>query len=290
MDFLAKTSDGAPVILLHDSSAPRYRPGFHLKYLRAEFHTTCLIRSGDAEVDGQFAMIYCDAAAIELHEMFVRAVAAAIADLPIHADTDDIQRRFQKLSDLFRNFSRPSSRELIGMWAELFVIANSNNIYAAMSAWRTDPGERFDFSWHGGQLEVKATTKAIRSHDFSLEQLRTPKKGDGFIVSFLLQSLNGGVGIMDLATVIEANISSHPELRQKLWNNIASDLGADFGETGDKKFDSSYAGRNAVLYAMRDIPSPQFQPDPRITSIRFVADLTSVLSTATGHSLESLLA
>lgn len=95
---------------------------------------------------------------------------------------------------------------------------------------------------------------------------------------------------MDLAAAIEAEIPRQNELRQKLWTNIASDLGNDFSESLDRQFDMSYTVRNAVLYKVEDIPAPVFPDDPRITSVRFVAELSSVLPTATGINLENILA
>lgn len=289
MDFLGKTSEGAPIVLLHDASVPKYRPGFQLKYLKAEFHTTCLINSDKGVADGQFAIISCDPTVTELHDMFIRAVLASVNDLLLESSTDDLQLRFQKLADLFRHLSKPGVREVTGLWAELFVIEKSRNVPAALRAWRNSPTERFDFSWGGNQLEVKATTKPIRAHEFGLEQLARPENGRLFVASFLLQQLNGGSGIMDLASSIESHIQRENELREKLWRNIAADLGAEFNEAVDRQFDIAYAGRNGVLYAAEDVPIPHFPNDPRITSVRFVSDLSSVLPTATGFSLEALL-
>jgi hypothetical protein len=289
LDFLAKTGEGAPVVLLQDSSAPRYRPGFQLRYLRAEFHTTCLIRSGQIEANGQFAIISCDPSTPELFELFVRTVTAAVADLSVGAGTDEIQSQFESLVNLFRRFAKPAGREITGLWAELFVVLRSKNIAAALSAWRNAPAERFDFSWTEGQLEVKATTNPIRAHEFALEQLKNPDGKKSYVASLLLQPLSGGMGIMDLAAAIEGQIPSDGDLRHKLWMNIASDLGNDFSELLDRQFDLSYAGRNAVLYSAGDIPAPAPPDDSRITSIRFVADLSSVLPTVTGVDLENVL-
>ncbi len=288
-DFLGKTSEGAPIVLLHDASKPRYRAGFQLKFLKAEFHTTCLVHSDKGEADGQFAIISCDPVATDLHEMFIRSVSASVSDLSVGSETDELQSRFQKLADLFRQFSRPGGRELTGLWAELFVIERSRDVAGALRAWRSTSTERFDFSWSTGQLEVKATTKAIRSHEFGLEQLQDSENRRSFVASFLLQPLNGGKGAMDLAASIESRIYGENKLREKLWQNIAGDLGADFSDAVDKQFDIAYAARNGVLFASSDIPAPHFEDDPRITSVRFVSDLSSVLPTATGISLETLL-
>lgn len=64
---------------------------------------------------------------------------------------------------------------------------------------------------------MKATAKELRQHEFALEQLQPPLGGIGYVASVLLQPLNGGLGVIDLANEIEAKLASEPQLRQKLW-------------------------------------------------------------------------
>ena len=60
--------------------------------------------------------------------------------------------------------SLPREGRYSGLWAELFVIAKSADVESALRAWRSGFFDRFDFSWPGKCLEVKATTKALRAH------------------------------------------------------------------------------------------------------------------------------
>ena len=233
-------------------------------------------------MEDQFAVISCDASTPELHEVFVRCVAAAVEQLPPIASTSELQRCVQSLLDLFRALGRPSNREVTGLWAELFVIHQSNNVARALECWHTDPFERFDFSWPAGCLEVKAAVKDARQHEFALEQLKSPIGGAGYVASMLLQPLSGGVGVADLANAIDRIVAVHPVLRQKLWENIAAALGSDFSERLDRRFDSSYAQRSLAVYAMSDVPAPQQPIDPRITALRFRVDMTGVTSSLPG--------
>ena len=91
---------------------------------------------------------------------------------------------------------------------------------------------------------------------------------------FLLQVQSGGIGVVDLANEIEASVANEPNLRQKLWENIAATLGNDFSERLDRTFDASYATRSLAVYAMGDVPALQFPSDPRITAVRFRVDLS----------------
>lgn len=147
-----------------------------------------------------------------------------------------------------------------------------------ITAGHDDQFERFDFSWPGGCIEVKATVREQRLHEFALEQLQAPITGQGFVASLLLQPMSGGVGIMDLAKSVEAEISDDPMLKQKLWENVTSALGSDFSNRLDRRFDPSYAERQLIVFAMNDIPAPKQPENPRITSIRFCADLSDIQS------------
>lgn len=283
-DFIAKGGDGGPVFLLRDSSPANYSPAIELKHIGVRFHCTCRVTTASGAVEDQFAMIFCDAGAPELHEVFVRCLAAAVEQLPVNSGTPDLQRCIQSLLDLFRALGRPSSREVTGLWAELFVIARSKNVPQILRAWHSDPFERFDFSWPSGCLEVKAAVRELRRHDFALEQLKPPLGGAGYVVSVLLQTLSGGVGVVDLANEIEARVAGEPQLRQKLWESIVAALGGDFSERLDRQFDPSYAERSLIVYAMEDVPAPCQPADPRVSGIRFHADLSTVSSSLGGNS------
>lgn len=283
-DFLAKASDGGPVFLLQDSSPASYSPTIELKHISVQFHSTCRVTNGGGAVADQFAVISCNAAVPELHEVFIRCLAATVEQLPAVASTSDLQRCVQSLLDLFRALGRPNSREVTGLWAELFVIAKSRNVAQALRAWHADQLERFDFSLPSGRLEVKATVNELRQHDFALEQLRSPLDGAGYIASVLLQAQSGGVGVIDLGNEIEGSVATEPTLRQKLWENIAAALGNDFSDRLDRAFDASYAARSLAVYAMNDVPTLHQPKDPRITAVRFRVDLSAVTSSLPGSA------
>lgn len=287
-DFLAKSTGGAPVFLLHDASAAAYTPGVTLRHLSAQFHATCRVLSSNGPSEGQFAVVACDAAVPELFELFVRCVSVAVAALPLDAKTADIEACVRSLISLFRAMASPSGREIAGLWAELFVITRANDTATAVKAWHADTFERFDFSVPGGVLEVKATQGGVRVHDFSLEQLAAPSGGFGLVASLLLQPLTNGLGVMDLASTIDAALGGRNDLRQRLWSNVAAALGSDFGEKLDRRFDESYAERRLMLYRMVDIPAPKQPRDSRVSEIRFRTDLTTVTSSVGQSAAKTL--
>ena len=288
-DFLARNDDGAPMFLLHDSSAAKYNPGISFRHLSAEFHATCRVHTDVVDIEDQFCLVWCDAEAPELHEMFVRCVSAAIEELPESCSTRELESCISKLRDLFSALARPSAREISGLWSELFIIARCGNSLHALSLWHEDQFDRFDFSSSSLHIEVKSTVRGPRAHEFALEQLKKPAEGAGFVVSIVLQPLTGGISVLDLAREIETEASGFPRLKQKLWENVTKTLGADFSEKLDKRFDQSFAERSLAVYAMNDIPRPETPSDPRITALRFVSDLTAVSSSLPDDPVENLI-
>lgn len=287
-DFLARGANGAPIFLLHDASEAQYSPGVQFRYLTAQFHATCHVHADGEDLEGQFALISCDGSVPDLHEIFVRCFGAAIEELPAISGTRELNSCIQKLLDLFKALTQPGRREVSGLWAELYVIANSGDIVTALTKWHENSFDRFDFSWEDGCLEVKSSVKLIRLHEFSLEQLMVPLNGVGYVVSLLMQPLTGGAGVLDLAAIIEAAVQHSPVLKQKLWRNVAEALGSDFSDKLDKRFDISYTERRLVVYAINDVPRPESPSDPRVTSIKFSVDLTTVVSSLSKSSISNL--
>jgi hypothetical protein len=277
------------VFLLHDSSAAKYNPGIHYRHLSAEFHATCRVRTDAVEIEDQFCLVRCDAETPELHELFVRCVSAAIEELPENCSTRELESCISKLRDLFSALARPSAREISGLWSELFVISRCKNSVRALSLWHEDQFDRFDFSSSALHIEIKSTVRGLRAHEFALEQLQQPVEGAGFVVSMVLQPLTGGISVLDLAREIEAEVTKFPRLKQKLWENVAKTLGADFSDNLDKRFDQAFAERGLTVYSMNDIPRPETPSDPRITALRFVSDLTAVSSSLPDASAENLV-
>jgi hypothetical protein len=278
-DFLAKSAAGSPVFLLTDAGTVKYTPGTVFRHVSVQFNVMCRVQSPTGTVDGQFAVLACDASVPELYELFVRCVHAAVRQLPVDALTRHIEACVRSLLDLFRTISAPGVRDIVGLWAELFIIAQVTDTSAAVRAWHSDTFERYDFSWSSGVLEVKATQGNVRAHEFALEQLEIPSGARGLVASTLLQPLTNGVGILDLATQIDAALFQEPALRSRLWSNIVAALGSDFSEKLDRRYDVSFAERHLAIFNMSDIPAPTKPSDRRVSSVRFRSDLTTVSST-----------
>lgn len=287
-DFLGKNEQGAPVFLVADDGEAVYRPVVQHRHLSAAFCMLCRLNVDGTEVVGRFALIQFEGSAPELHELFIRCVRAAIADLPASVQTPEIEARVNRLLGLFRALSRPAGREVSGLWAELFCIFSSGDIPVAVDRWHTDNTELFDFSWGQGRLEVKSTVSAFRIHEFALDQLQPPNGGAGYVASLILKGANGGYGVLDLARRIEQQLQGQLALQTKLWTVLVLSLGADFSEALDRRFDTDLAGKQLMVFRMEDIPSLSPVADDRISSVRFRADLSTVQSSLSLTGLAAL--
>ena len=287
-DFLAKAENGAPLFLLHDSSPAKYVPEISFRHLSAQFHVTCRVVVEAQALEDQFCLVSCDSATPELFELFIRCVSAAVEGIPANAGTRELEASIVQLRDLFRALTAPSSRELIGLWAELYVILRCGRCVDALRVWHSDQFDRFDFSSDAFCVEVKATVRTTRVHEFAMEQLEPPAEGTGLVASLLLQPLTGGLGVLDLARRIEDAARSDAKLRLKLWQNVAAALGADFSVGLDRQFDTSFADRNLAVYAMTDIPRPEKPIDCRVTGLRFFVEMATVSSSLQKTPLQEL--
>jgi hypothetical protein len=197
--------------------------------------------------------------------------------------TTEIEKVIHELLEIFRTLSEPATKEITGLWAELWTISHSNNIPRALELWHSEIYDRFDFSSPNVYVEVKSTTRNFRIHDFSLEQLNYPEDGKGFVISVILQAVSGGIGVLDLAREIEASLLGFPDLERKLWTVITKSLGSDFSKKIDKRFDAAFAAKNFLVYLMDDIPTVGPINDGRISNVKFSVDLSSVPSSLKGN-------
>nr|WP_286206765.1 PD-(D/E)XK motif protein [Thauera linaloolentis] len=250
----------------------------------------CRLNVDEAEVVGKFALIRFEGNEPELHELFIRCVRAAIADLPASTQTPEIEARVNRLLSLFRALARPAGREISGIWAELFCIATSGNVPLAVERWHNDNAEAFDFSWGQGRLEVKSTVGTFRVHEFSLDQLQPPSGGSGYVVSLMLKAANAGEGVLDLAKKVEVSLNDDVSLQAKLWALLVQSLGSDFSEALDRRFDVELAAKQLMLFRMEDVPSLPTISDNRISSVRFKSDLSSVQSSLSSNGVAALKA
>ncbi len=275
---------GAPTILLSVSgNRSERRPlSIALEHLSVQYDIECRISSlhGGTET-GQFTIIRCIEADIILQTYFLRVIAALIESIGDSPSRNKISQAINQLLELFRALAAPSLNTVRGLWAELFLIAQSCDPSALIAAWHSTPDDVYDFCDGAQRIEVKSTGTRIRQHHFKLEQLRPPTKTNILVASLFVERAGGGVSFEELLDKVRSRIASSPELVFHLERTVGLTLGEGLKQAMDERFDFELAQDSLAFFKAEDIPSVNSDLPPGVSEIHFKSDLTHLHPTET---------
>ena len=273
---IAKDIDGCPTLLL---SLPTDQTGandtFRLENVAIESDVLCRVSSTDGRRhNDRFTILRCTSSDRSMHSYFLRIVDALIRQLGSCPSRSGLTNALRLLANLFSALSQPSSRSIQGIWAELFVIANGRRPVALLRAWRTNAGERFDFSSESQRIEVKSTSGQARRHHFSLAQLDSHDETDTVIASMFVRSNGRGISLVQLVDQLTDAVSGTQESELTLQNIIAGTLGVNWREAGERLFDPDIARRSLNFYRRGSIPRLGPVTPDGVSEVSFVSDLS----------------
>ncbi len=278
--FLAKGLAGEPVLLLRAGKRRVPRIPLGLRHVQVEFEVDCTVQdtSGDATaapVSATFCRAVCDPATPSLHPLFVHALSGAVECLPAELSPGEADRFFDDVLELFRAFAVPARTSVLGLWGELFIIAVSPCREAFVTGWHVLPDQAFDFAFPNAYLEVKATARQNRQHEFALTQLRGTHL-PVFVASIVAELSDAGETIFDLASAIQGDLT--PANRAKLWRLVAESVGGDVDGAGELRILRTAATNSLRFYSASMLPAPDVPAVlmPCISSVRFSLDLDRV--------------
>lgn len=270
-DYIASGQQQQPVLLLSCASSPGLkRPPIRLQHLTVEFGIRFRVRASAGIVEDDFVVVSLRSDELGLAEAFCLAADALLAALPSAPSASDIEKAVREFVELLSALSLPSTRAVAGLWAELWLVSVAANPRAAITAWHSDPTDRFDFSFSGHFVEVKATEGEERIHDFSYEQLRLGEAPIS-VASLRLRRAQRGKSISDL--VFELQVGLTAELRTKLVRNVFGAIGRSISEASELRFDTSFAGANLRTIAAERVPVVTIPEGSPISSVRFRVNL-----------------
>lgn len=274
--FLAKGKAGEPVLLLKSLKRRFPRIPLGLRHVQVDFEVSCTVRDSEVKDDsalvvGTFCRASCDPTAPNLHPLFVHALTGAAEELPAELTSEDADAFFDNAVELFRALSLPPRNSVLGLWGELFVISISPNPEFLIKGWHTSTEQRFDFTFPNCFLEVKATVRDNRQHEFSLGQLRrdTPIA----IASLIVEASDVGDNVFDLASSFQGSLS--PINRTKLWRLVAESVGGDADQMADIRYLRTAASNSLRFYDAKSLPAPEIPIAAQtcISSVNFSMDL-----------------
>lgn len=275
---IGKDNDGNPIIFLNaHSSGNTSFPNIQLKNLSVNFNIRCKISIGSVDEENNFTVISLISEQEELKSYFLELMYLLILTLGKTPTLLDIQREIYRFIDLFTELKKTPLKSVQGLWAELLIIEQSNDLQTFIQSWHKEPTAKYDFTHKFQNLEVKSTSSRKRQHHFSIEQLTTLPSNFVTIASVFVEQTNNGMCIEDIKNKIVAKIPNEFELQYTINLIIAKTLGSSVTDVLNVKFNYELAVQSIAFYDAQNIPTIRPQHIAQeISDIHFKVDLSNL--------------
>ena len=191
-----------------------------------------------------------------------------------------------RLASIFQRVRHPPSRSLNGLVGELYVILSSGDAAKSLTAWRSDSGSMFDFTYGDIRLEVKSTTTRTRMHYFSYSQCNPPFGTHAVVASMHVEQTGGGVSLGSIIDGIEDRLPERPDLMLKLHETVATTLGNSAKEAFARRFDLRLAESSVRFYDLEGVPAMRGDLPTGVADVHFRSDVSLAASIPLGALLD----
>ena len=281
---LGKDSAGAPALLIQlPSGQATDSSPIRLRHLYVAHDVACVIHRDHGTESGKFSVLACVEADRATEGYFLRVVEALLPGLGESPDARSVNQAVDSLVELFRALSNPPIKAVQGLWAELLLLAESQDPGKLLDAWHTIPEDLYDFNEGNHRIEVKSAQGELRRHHFSLAQLLPPAGTTLAIVSVLVNRAGGGTSVDDLIDELRSLFSGSPHRLLRLYKVITLTLGARWREAELEMFDRFAARQSLTFYRPSDVPMVSPDLPPGVGNVRFSSDLTGAPSYSNGE-------
>lgn len=275
---LGKDRLGAPSLLLL-SDPPYEMHNIHpiqLEHLYVLPNAECFVTFPNGERENKkFTIIGLRDTDKILNRYFLIIITPFLTNFTEESSELDLVNAINVLIELFRAISFPPQKTVQGLWAELFVIARSNNPELLLNSWHVNPEDKYDFSYFDQKLEVKSSIVRTRIHHFSLEQLNPPEGTNLLIGSLFVERAGTGTTLIDLVNKITDKIGNNTSLLIRMNNVISRTLGQALKAALQEGFDIQLAEQSLAYYDYRVVPSIEGEMTPEISGVHFRSDINN---------------
>ncbi len=248
-----------------------------LRNIAVIFDAKCSIVDNDQMEEGFFTIIKFIGDNELLINHFLRSVQVLTSSLGDVYTNEQIKKEVYKFVELFTSLSEPPTRTAQGLWAELFVIERSSDPRKLVAAWHTGPEDKFDFNAGDERIEVKSTSKDVRSHKFSIGQLNSPEGTHAVIASLFTRRSAGGISIERLILDIQPSLAGDAEMLRNFFFVINKTLGNSISESLNISFDYEVAKESLAFYEVKNIPRIMNEHIPaEVSDVFFEVNLSAV--------------
>lgn len=249
--WIGRNSHSGVAFLLAASSERHGHPAVSLPLIRVRHGVRVSIDVGERREEATVSLLECLAQDDPTIELFVRTVGGILVDgdPPDQACLGEIVER---LLDLFRDYSYAGDAEILGLWAELLLIAYCPNPAQLARQWRSHSGSRYDFGSDTERLDVKATTSVQRHHELSSSQTNPPLGVAAAFVSILTERVSQGTSVGALWHRV---LTLAADSQARLDTQCIRTLGRDWQMAREISFDLAKALATIEVYPVGDVPS-----------------------------------
>ncbi len=271
---LAKDVEGRPLLLISVKNSTQIKNEY-LTNLEIKHNVNCEIENNEVIENHNFSLIRCKSLDSDLQRYFLKICELLLPIIGEKPKNSSIIEAINKLKELFRILKEPSKATIQGLWAELFLIFQSNIPDILINSWHLVPEDTFDFRFENIRLDVKSSILPDRKHKFNLKQLAPIEGFDSYVVSILIEEHSNGKSIEDLVRGIEEKVKDDQLVASKLKTQVYKTLGVNALNISNYIFDENIASESLKLYETKVIPRIKNVP-PNIYDVNFKTDLNDV--------------
>lgn len=272
--WLAIDSQAFPALLL-PARVDDLRPDITLRAVDALFSRTCVIDTDTPDAhEGCYSLIRLKESDPAIVRLFLRVLEESFCTTSPPTTNAEIAARIQQVAALFSRIE-DNTRDLIGLWGELTVIAHAQNTDAAVRSWSTRKTAKYDFVAEHFVLDVKTTLKSVPQHRFSLDQLRPSGSFEAYIASLCVIEVQSGQTVAELMETLAARISDN-ELRSAFLIQCLTKGGRDLYRS-DLALQTYPDNASLSIFRAEEIPVPHVRASDPIENIRFDVDLSEIV-------------
>lgn len=204
--YVGRDASGNAALLIKGSGDGRQVP-LRLAEIEANYSVLCKVAEpGSPEQIETLTSIVCLSREHGVEAYFASAAEFLLTLLPSNPTIAQVAEAVQRLVDLFQKLRKPPRRYLAGLVGELCIIRAARDPVAAVTSWRTDPEDRYDFVVGRLRLDVKSSSNRLRSHNVSFEQANPPPGCIGIIASTWIEAAGGGTSLAELLQMIQVRL------------------------------------------------------------------------------------
>ena len=283
--WLSLDPQGHPYLLL-EMAEDDGQPDLKLKSVEVRFACPCDIQLQDGStLTGTYTLVSLASDDPDIIRVFLRLLEETFLAPGADKSAAAVRDQILAIADLFKRLN-DDVKDVVGLWGELYIILNAQDVNIAARAWTSSARARYDFMTEGFALEVKTTLKSVRQHRFSLEQLRPSADICVYVASILLIELPRGKLVSDLIEEIYA-VLNDPESRARFFRQCIHKGGADIYGS-ELRLSGLPDGASIALFEASTLPVPSLKDGDPVSNVRFDLALGGIETVALAASRQIL--